>query len=618
MRLQDDNYANRSVALGTPGYDVSAYRPLYVACREGCVDVAAWLVARGARVNERDMSLRSPLCAACLCGSADVVRWLLNHGADACETCGAGGGPLHIASLFGFVEVIQALLGGGAHVNQVMRDSMLDLISRHCLVGARGGLFAAGVKAMSKHTGPGPATPLYLATCRGQVEATRMLLGAGADPDLANRCAETPLHAASQHGHVEVIQALLAAGADVNRNKQGYMTPLYVASHHGHAEVVRALLAGGAQVDKARDSHETPLYAASYQGHVEVIRALLAGGADVNGKRGQQGKIPIVAAAQRGRMEPIRALLKSRTAESARSHINALCVASRNGRVEAVRLLLRCGAVPSGALSRRQLYSGGVTLRRPPIQLQKGLWGGLVTGAAVVQANIPLSNISATVDAFLGPSGTAFLAALATNTTVRSVEVIVTSRGLISVLCGLLRCVSLATIRIALPEGADTAPKTHDPLAIIRNAVDSLAVSQVRVLLFVDDKASTELCVSAGEEAVARNRTRAARRHFASGERVRVSGDDRTWEVVLSSPSRRESVELRAVDGPEASVESEKVEKWRVVMVQAAGAMLHEVDVAWDRGLRGAWVQACRTPRVRMLLNECLDPVSCFGEERWW
>ena len=78
----------------------------------------------------------------------------------------------------------------------------------------------------------------------GHVEAICMLLGAGADANLASNNGCTALMLASQKGHVEAVSLLLEAGADKHfTNDQGY-TALMIAFESRHVSIVHLLDAG--------------------------------------------------------------------------------------------------------------------------------------------------------------------------------------------------------------------------------------------------------------------------------------------------------------------------------------------------------------------------------------
>ena len=65
-------------------------------------------------------------------------------------------------------------------------------------------------------------TPLHVAALRGDRNAVRHLLDAGADPNAVDEGGCTPLHEALKHPHLQVARMLLAAGAKLDaKNREG-------------------------------------------------------------------------------------------------------------------------------------------------------------------------------------------------------------------------------------------------------------------------------------------------------------------------------------------------------------------------------------------------------------
>ncbi len=124
------------------------------------------------------------------------------------------------------------------------------------------------------------STPLYTAAAQGEQALARLLLAAGADPNLrsGDDTEGTPLCAAACHGQAEIVRALLAHGADPNLREDEYWTPLRWAASHGHEDVARELLAGGADPDLG-----APLVEAARRGSLGVVKTLLEHGADPHG-----------------------------------------------------------------------------------------------------------------------------------------------------------------------------------------------------------------------------------------------------------------------------------------------------------------------------------------------
>jgi uncharacterized protein len=121
--------------------------------------------------------------------------------------------------------------------------------------------------------------PLGLAAYFGKTEAVKYLLKAGAELNSPskNSLGVTPLQSAVAGGHLEITRLLIEAGASPNvRDRDGY-TPLHAAAQNGNVEIVRTLVFGGADIETASLKNEKPLDMALKNGHDEVVNLLRAG-----------------------------------------------------------------------------------------------------------------------------------------------------------------------------------------------------------------------------------------------------------------------------------------------------------------------------------------------------
>ncbi len=167
-------------------------------------------------------------------------------------------------------------------------------------------LFTAFIAA----AGP-PDTPVADAAMRGDLEAVRALVRAGADVNSSHGDGMTALHWAAERGDVALASLLLQAGARVDAGTRiGRYQPLHLAVRQGHREVALALLQAVADpVARTTNSGVTPLHLAAAAGDPVIVSALLERGADPEVTEGAWDQTPLVFAAAEDRAEAIRVLI---------------------------------------------------------------------------------------------------------------------------------------------------------------------------------------------------------------------------------------------------------------------------------------------------------------------
>lgn len=93
------------------------------------------------------------------------------------------------------------------------------------------------------------ATPLLCAVMNQSIEAARILLAAGADPNVSNAEGFSPLRYCAQEGDLEMARLLLLCGATETIDEwggPGALTALSFAARGLHVEMVKLLLEYGA------------------------------------------------------------------------------------------------------------------------------------------------------------------------------------------------------------------------------------------------------------------------------------------------------------------------------------------------------------------------------------
>jgi formylglycine-generating enzyme required for sulfatase activity len=126
-------------------------------------------------------------------------------------------------------------------------------------------------------------TALGCAASKGNIDAIRMLLAAGADPNKpTSDQGSTPLTKAAIEGQLAAVKALLKAGANADPRNATGCSPLFLAAGNGHADVMRVLVKAGAEINAQNEHGTTPLMYAASQGQAASTKALLDAGADPN------------------------------------------------------------------------------------------------------------------------------------------------------------------------------------------------------------------------------------------------------------------------------------------------------------------------------------------------
>jgi len=239
--------------------DERGYTPLHVAAREGRIDIAAYLLEKGADIEAKNSTGYTPLFLAARSRRPDVVRLLLEKGADVKAQTRFQTTPLFTAVESGSVDVVGALIERGAVIN---------------------------------HANPIFGSPLHRAAYMDFPEVAKLLLDRAADLSLTDQRGQTPLHQAAQLGRVAIARLFVERGADVNALDREGRTPLHLAVLYGTdrsganraSELGFLLLASGARIATTDAEGGTPLLSAVTQGYTELVGAMLRKGGDLTAR----------------------------------------------------------------------------------------------------------------------------------------------------------------------------------------------------------------------------------------------------------------------------------------------------------------------------------------------
>lgn len=152
-----------------------------------------------------------------------------------------GGNPLPGAAMAGDIDSIKELIRQGRDVN------------------ARG---------------DGGWTALLSSSAQGYPEIMKVLLDAGANPDISNVLSITPLMYGSRYGNVEVCKMLIDYGADLNLQDMYGDTALMKGTEIGSIEIVDILIQAGADLSIKNRDNKNALNLAYEVGQGKIAKKL--------------------------------------------------------------------------------------------------------------------------------------------------------------------------------------------------------------------------------------------------------------------------------------------------------------------------------------------------------
>ena len=224
------------------------WTPLMVAAERGDVDIANLLVIKESDLNSHKKGWTS-LHRAAFYDKVEIAGFLIELGLDVNARDDRGQTPLHWPANYGRAPMVKYLISRGADVNAVAMDGVfsgqtpLDAANKD-----NQGAVAVLLRRHGGKTREELEAPID-AVKKGDIEAVKQHLAAGADVNSRNKNGDTLLNYAAFLGHKEIVELLVENGADVNAKGLADWTPLHLAAQNNKEQIVQLLIANGAEVN---------------------------------------------------------------------------------------------------------------------------------------------------------------------------------------------------------------------------------------------------------------------------------------------------------------------------------------------------------------------------------
>lgn len=294
--------------------------PFNFACGKGHLDVAQYLLEKGADINEIDSYGCTSLHTSAAMGQLEVVKFLLSKGVDINPVSKSNATPLDMAidrDRHAITTHLREL--GGISLDERRKNDQQQSVQTKELKFTMNLNSAAGVDSfmyMTKYKmdpEKNKNIAIFIATLSGDLDQLKEIFEHpnSYDANTTDEDGITPIFWACKHGYMHIVKYLFEKGADIEHQNNYGSNPIRYACANGQLEVVKYAFEDLGIDDKSiTPTGWTYLHFACQADQVDLIKYLIQRGADITAKD-NNGATPIHIASGKESINVVRYILET-------------------------------------------------------------------------------------------------------------------------------------------------------------------------------------------------------------------------------------------------------------------------------------------------------------------
>ncbi|CAF0715061.1 unnamed protein product [Brachionus calyciflorus] len=244
--------------------------PLHKAAMFDHIDIAGYLLDKGAFIDALDKEKRSPLLLAASRNCVNMACFLISKGSNFRIKDSRLRNLIHL-----IIDQESFSKNNDSFDNQTVqckKSSMKALEKILCEISKH-----KNFTDLFNDQDVNGCTCIHYASKFGHVNCLKLLISYGANINIKNKDKQSPLHFSAKYGRISSCLEILCCDSyknNINEKDITGMTPLHWAARYGHTKVVELLIQKGALIYKSYGSGNNPFHESALNGFTDCMKII--------------------------------------------------------------------------------------------------------------------------------------------------------------------------------------------------------------------------------------------------------------------------------------------------------------------------------------------------------